>query len=498
MKGQEGGELPPEVDWMDEEEKKKKEDEDKETEKVSPPPEEGPAQMTEEEAAKAIANAPWSLDIPETPATSGLPVAPGTLSPEQTEAIKSLGGGREQPLPGDPLGPRDPYRQMEDALPAVGPPGPEEDYVWDSDEGRWVYSEKKKAERAELREAAANAPATVTAPDGTPLSDVETPPWTFGYGLDEVTEAAIKDLLGKDTEAFSEEEKAQMRGLIDKEAAQAMSDMSQQMGARGFGASLVAATGLGGIASAAAAQKAEFDIQARQMTIENEINRLKTIASLHGHMLSEANRAEIAKRIYDLEVEKFDYDKDMEEKRDAWIAVENMAAMLGLPKYDKREDVIAELNKWLSPEAAEKAADIYMEQRRQGEQSSAGWIAENEQKQGAGNWITMSDDVGAYVGKEAGTTWSLNKPDWMSDDAFGQLQGAALADEWPAGSWLENALAGPLKQGDGPWFNNTIKDWWEQASHDERLAFQIAAQEALWELGDPATMGNTVGQAVEE
>ena len=86
----------------------------------------------------------------------------------------------------------------------------------------------------------------------------------------------------------------------------------------------------------------------------------------------------------------------------------------------------------------------------------------------------------------------------MSDDAFGQLQGAALADEWPAGSWLENALAGPLKQGDGPWFNNTIKDWWEQASHDERLAFQIAAQEALWELGDPATMGNTVGQAVEE
>ena len=429
MKGQEGGEAPPEVDWMDEE-KKKKEDEEKETEKVSPPPEEGPAQMTEEEKAEKEAENTQAM----------------------IDAIKAIGGdptegGAEEYDKGTPLTPakEEPVEEEDTTTPA---------YFDFSD----IYAPKDLDEDA-IQALIAAKTISKLGPQGTVLSAKK------DTSLKGLTEDELARLIGKDTEAFSEEEKAQMYGLIDKEAAQAMSDMSQQMGARGFGASGVAATGLGGIASAAAGQKAEFDIQARQMTIESEINRLKTIATLYAHELSEENRMFIAGEINSLEREKHEYDVKEEAKANALIKAESDLAFLGLDKYDSPEELTAALvkNGWPLDEAGEMI-DMLQEK----------WAGDEEN---AGNWTTMPDGMGKFVSKEEGSTWTLNKPDWMSDDGFAQLKEQASGDfpEWA------DLTGGGTAPGAGhetdPFGGDDPQDHWNDWTYDQRVAFLIAASE---------------------
>ena len=151
------------------------------------------------------------------------------------------------------------------------------------------------------------------------------------------------ETIDSPTEVFSDEDKAAFEQMVDKQAAQGKADMSQQMGGRGMGASGLVGSGFGNIDSQAASQVQDFHIQARQMDVENELNRLKTVAQVYGQTLTEEQRMEIFEKMNALEKEKFGYDQSQDSKQDALNAVLAQMGATGLNAFPDSDTFWAEV-----------------------------------------------------------------------------------------------------------------------------------------------------------
>ena len=165
-----------------------------------------------------------------------------------------------------------------------------------------------------------------------------------GFGVEPQHDSKSDELWDKfmetidsPTEVFSDEDKAAFEQMVDKQAAQGKADMSQQMGGRGMGASGLVGSGFGNIDSQAASQIQDFHIQARQMDVENELNRLKTVAQVYGQTLTEEQRMEIFEKMNALEQEKWADDQERMDKQDGWNAILNEMGLKGDEKLSPSE-----------------------------------------------------------------------------------------------------------------------------------------------------------------
>lgn len=179
--------------------------------------------------------------------------------------------------------------------------------------------------------------------DGSPVDETGKPPEMTPmeaeyYGqedkLKNLLGYTINDLLSDETPSvFSPEELAQQALEIDKGTQSAQSAVSQQMGARGFGASGVAGANLGNIAAAGEAAKTQLMVDDRIAGIEAQMNKLNQVSSLFGHLLSEEQRMEIAEMQEQLQRDKFDAERsDVAQANDEMRKV-NIAASIGAPYY---------------------------------------------------------------------------------------------------------------------------------------------------------------------
>lgn len=137
--------------------------------------------------------------------------------------------------------------------------------------------------------------------------------------------------------------------------------MSQQMGARGFGASGVAGANLGNIAAAGEAAKTQLMVDDRVAGIEANLNKLAQVSNLFGHMLSEEQRMEIAQMQEDLEREKFEYTKTEGKEADQWNMLNSSLALLGGENYTGKAagEALGLLEAGFSPQQVLSAMVVY-------------------------------------------------------------------------------------------------------------------------------------------
>jgi len=134
-------------------------------------------------------------------------------------------------------------------------------------------------------------------------------------------------LTGTGDYGLTDEALAGQEDMVTKAAAQAKANLSQQMGARGFGASGLVGSGFGAVDSQAQAQVNDIHFKNEQLAIEERLNELKTVASLYGHMLSEEQKMAIFEEMHDLEQDKFGHQQDQDEKSNDWNALLNAFIM---------------------------------------------------------------------------------------------------------------------------------------------------------------------------
>ena len=199
---------------------------------------------------------------------------------------------------------------------------PKQEVDWKTD---W---EKAEAEK-KAKEMAQAVPGIVAA---TPLINEDAHDANISMS-DQISES-LKDILqGKGTYGMSPEELAGAQNEIWKNAAQAKADMSQQMAARGFGASGVAAANLGNIDSQAVGALSDLAVKNKQMSIEEKLNQMKTLGSMYGQNLSEEDRMKIFEGQLGLEKDKFADSQAQQDEADAWTALSNILAGTGSGKY---------------------------------------------------------------------------------------------------------------------------------------------------------------------
>lgn len=111
----------------------------------------------------------------------------------------------------------------------------------------------------------------------------------------EKTEDKVDELLAGDASdfGFTAEELAAQDEAVDKWQAQAAYDLSEQMAARGMGASGIAAHGMGQIASQAESMKLDLRVKNKQLAIDARIKELNAFLGFYGNQLSIEKQAEL-------------------------------------------------------------------------------------------------------------------------------------------------------------------------------------------------------------
>lgn len=152
-------------------------------------------------------------------------------------------------------------------------------------------------------------------------------------------EEALVGVIAGEPEFFTAEELAAQDKSIDKWQAQAAFELSEQMAARGMGASGIAAYGMGQIASQAEEHKLNLRIQNKQNALDQKLKELQTFGTLYANILTTENQADLNEAIMKLTAEK-------DQAGDVEAIKNNILADLFAKKYDT--EALAWLDKALN------------------------------------------------------------------------------------------------------------------------------------------------------
>ena len=205
-------------------------------------------------------------------------------------------------------------QEQADAQDPTKNPGP--GWEWDSNTLRWEQ---------------------VPVPNGIALDD---PGWSFADGQWTYDpDASVKQDLKTELDTLitgdpmeygmSPEMLAAQERKIDLGASNSKQQLAQSMAGRGFGASGLVGTGFGNIDVGAITAKNDLAATNFQNANEIALNKLKTLATTYGNILSEEQRMEIFNKMNELEQAKFEYEKTSQDEADEVTYAHNLLADLG-------------------------------------------------------------------------------------------------------------------------------------------------------------------------
>ncbi|OFX03588.1 MAG: hypothetical protein A3E78_08780 [Alphaproteobacteria bacterium RIFCSPHIGHO2_12_FULL_63_12] len=155
---------------------------------------------------------------------------------------------------------------------------------------------------------------SVSDPDGN--SDIE----------DLIDQQLAALLEGEGEFGYSEKEKQDHLGSLTKLAAQSKADLSQQMGARGMGASGLVGSGFGDVDSKMASDWSDFELGAKGLSIEDKNTQLAALGNLWKTATGAKSDAEWREKI-------FEYEKGTADEAGFINGLQNKLALEGFESF---------------------------------------------------------------------------------------------------------------------------------------------------------------------
>lgn len=182
--------------------------------------------------------------------------------------------------------------------------------------------------------------------------------------LNSAIESKIKELIGQDT-GLTDEELQHEIDTLDQQSNLAKMKQAQEMAARGFGDSGVAAANLGNIDTATRSAVNDLIFKNATLRKEGELQKLGTLAGMLNQGEDLAFKKDAFEKTFGLDTEKWKQTVKDQDEADAWAALVNMLALTGTDAYSTGENgeggagwILDQLTKYSNGQGGMSPAEI--------------------------------------------------------------------------------------------------------------------------------------------